>query len=99
MLSGEKNRPLVHLAPSRDGARPVPEGDGWSELERRLLMGYQHSLIVRAGPTSVDALLDLLIDGERGLWQPTKGLSLDFDLPIRRVQAKTEKEGDLSSPL
>jgi dTDP-4-dehydrorhamnose reductase len=99
MLSGEKNRPLVHLAPSRDGARPVPEPDGWSELERRVLMAYQQTLIVRAGPTSVDALLDLLIDGERGLWQATKALSFETDSPSRRVQAKTEMEGNLSSPL
>jgi dTDP-4-dehydrorhamnose reductase len=81
MISGEwPTEPLAYLGPSRDGAVPVSGRDGWTELERRIAKTHNQSLIVRAGPAAVDALLDLLIDGERGLWQTTGALPLRRDL-------------------
>jgi dTDP-4-dehydrorhamnose reductase len=94
MLSGElPAEAQSYLAPSRDGAVPVSEADGWSEFERRVLAVGNETLIVRAGPNSVDALLDLLIDGERGLWQPANEVLVGRASSARRSAQTIEMAG------
>jgi dTDP-4-dehydrorhamnose reductase len=102
MISGPRMRePLVYVGPSRDGAVPVSERNGWTELEQGVSLQHQESLIVRDGPTSVDALLDLLIDGERGLWEPSKTLLVNQESPSTvpsLTVAKPETQRGLSLP-
>src|SRR4051794_3319205 len=60
-----------YAGPTRTGAAPVH--DGCNEFERRIMQVHKRALIVRAAPHSVDAMFDLLVDGERGVWEATTG--------------------------
>lgn len=57
-------------AQSRD-ARPLKEHRGETVRDREAWTDAV--LSVYAGPENIDAILDLLIDGARGLWRPTCG--------------------------
>jgi hypothetical protein len=54
-------------ARSRDGALPVADhrSPGVHEL-------HENILAVQGGPNTIDVLIDLLIDGERGVWTATQ---------------------------
>jgi dTDP-4-dehydrorhamnose reductase len=99
VVSGEPlAETLGYVAPSRGGATPVSRRDGWTELEQRVSLDHHQSLIVRADAGSVDVLLDLLIDGERGVWQPTNVVLLGPDLSPTSQEPRMAETKD-SAPI
>jgi dTDP-4-dehydrorhamnose reductase len=68
VLSGDwSSQHHYYSGPTRIGAALV--ADGCNEFERRIMQLHNRALIVRAAPHSIDAMFDLLVDGERGVWE------------------------------